>query len=177
MQIEAALKPGGRFPITVRGDIGGRSNNVIYEIHDGPAAYYDPICGFHQRNSTTGFKRPVCKRPFDAVSMSMYGYSITAAPVVQQGTPDNYPPITDIRVPQHVSKEGFKMYGTPDAVRNAETAILSALRREIKTSARPFDLLDSEPEDWEVVLQRLRCIYFLFLQSVKSLFFLFTLKR
>jgi O-acetyl-ADP-ribose deacetylase (regulator of RNase III) len=157
-QIEASTT----FPVILRGDIGGVTNNASYALTHG-----DRQGEFKQVNQKTGFSRTVIRKPFQS-TMSMHGYEpIQPAVAVVVNNNENqvtekYSRISKVKTAADdvVSKEGVHIYGPKNLVESAENAIKKALLNEAKVSDKPFHL-PSEPEDWESVLQRLRSVLLL----------------
>ena len=180
LQIEAGLADDS-FPVILKGDVSGVTNSAFYFIHKGKRPLYqlkgkrlrsncDSVCEYYQENSETESTRLVLRgEPFDPNKSVMHGYNKGAVvlakhdgPVVKLGdaAADRFPLVEDVQIV--IKKEGFEIFGPKDLVLSAESTIQAALLKEV--CAKPFDLQMSAPEDWELVLQRLR---YLFLQTFK----------
>ena len=132
-----------------------------FELAQSVTQYYQETT-----NSESTSTRPVMQgEPFDPITGNMQGYNqgvvlaLHDSPVVEPGdaVADRFPLVEDIQIASEiVRKEGFEIFGPKDLVLSAECAIQAALFKEEHDCAKSFDLQMSAPEDWDLVLQRLR---------------------
>lgn len=175
MLIEDALRL-NTLPVLLRGDIAKVSNGAIYRIAREDFTTFDrsEAVQFTQMRTEGGiqknFKRAVRYEPFLA-GMTMAGYSEQpvvpiskaagsfpapdAAPAARRGL-QSVSRIDTGKGDAAAASGGFSLLGQPDDIERMEAALLMALEQAKTYSASAIDLRITEPEDWEVVLTKLR---------------------
>jgi hypothetical protein len=168
MQIEDALEH-NTLPIQLNGDIAKVSNGVIYQIAGEDFLTFDrkQAVQFTQMRISDGgiqknFKRSVRCELFTA-GMTMAGYSkepvpvaaVDAAPAIRRGL-QIVSRIDTGKGDAIAASGGLSLLGKPEDIARMEQALLAALEQARTSSAHAIDLSITAPEDWEVVLTKLR---------------------
>jgi O-acetyl-ADP-ribose deacetylase (regulator of RNase III) len=168
MQIEAALTNG--FPITLRGDVGGRKSDSVH-IPDGQTSAVYTVSQksvrgrtdnntyeYEQMNSKSKFARPIKRIPFIS-GMRMHGYeassSVTEVAVNEYDTPVLASvSIVTVDAPARPRESGFIVIGLADQVHRTRGHVSEGLKNCQQVVVTELSL--TAGTSWVDVLNRLR---------------------